>query len=409
MKILNENGTQISNDIEIVEQNLVKKYIQPGDKVLELGARYGAVSITTNKIIKNKEDHYVVEPDKSVWRALQNNMINNGCDFNIIKGIIGKNKYRLEGHGYSKHTVVDSRSQIEIFDLPNINFNSLIVDCEGYFEIFFDENKDLFTSGAGAPKGTAKLNKIIIEADRPEACDYRRVFRELEEMGWNQVEYIKEPTCPNMWHHVFIRKKPNILFCSLSDRPNFSQPIFDKLKEYCHIHNYKYVLEDKVLDTSRAPSWSKIILLKREMLNNKDIDYIVWIDDDILICDKNKKFEDFLNNDFSSLLICNDIAINPFNCGLMVFKNNQESIDMLDEVWEIGNRETKWKKEPNWEQECFKIYYGKDNSKIKIIPHRTMQSIHMTYKPGDFSIHFAGIHNINRRIQMRDQMLKNII
>ena len=54
-----------------------------------------------------------------------------------------------------------------------------------------------------------------------------------------------------------------LLFCSLSDRPVLSKPMFDKLQQYCDRHkNYKCVLEDKILDESRAPSWSKIRLLK---------------------------------------------------------------------------------------------------------------------------------------------------
>ena len=51
MKIINEKNRIVPNTTEIVEQELVKKYVKPDDRVLELGARYGAVSVTTNKII----------------------------------------------------------------------------------------------------------------------------------------------------------------------------------------------------------------------------------------------------------------------------------------------------------------------------------------------------------------------
>jgi len=403
MIIFNEKGNKISNNIEIVEQNLVKKYIQPGDKVLELGARYGAVSITTNKIIKNKEDHYVVEPDHLVWDVLESNMKYNECDFNIIKGIIGNKKYKLGSSNYSTYSIEDKTSDIESYQLPNINFNSLIVDCEGYFEIFFDENKDLFT----------KLNKIIIEADRPEACDYERVFKELEEMGWKQVEYIKEPTCPNMWHHVFIRDKPNILFCSLSDRAELSKPMFDKLKEYCNINNYKCVLEDKVLDSSRAPSWSKIKLLQREMQNNRDIDYIVWIDDDIIITNKNIKFEDLIKDyPFNNILISAEVY-GPFNCGVLVCKNNEQTYNYLTRIWCMGNNKelNKYKQMPNWEQEVFIRDYPDSRDIITVIPHRIIQSFHRAshrlWREGDFAAHITGM-SYEKRIEMRDEILKII-
>ena len=57
MKIIDEKNRVVPNTIEIVEQELVKKYVKPDDRVLELGARYGAVSVTTNKILNDKKKH----------------------------------------------------------------------------------------------------------------------------------------------------------------------------------------------------------------------------------------------------------------------------------------------------------------------------------------------------------------
>ena len=182
-----ENGRLINHiKTEDTEQRLSQKYTEPDDIVLELGARYGTISCLVNKIIKDKKSHYVVEPDKSVWEALENNMKNNDCNFNIIKGIIGKNKYRLEGQGYAKHAVVDStygESQIEMFDLPDIPFNTLIADCEGYLETFFNENKELFKN----------LKKIIMECDMPDKCDYDKLLNELiNNYGFKIEEHVIE-------------------------------------------------------------------------------------------------------------------------------------------------------------------------------------------------------------------------
>ena len=126
-----------------------------------------------------------------------------------------------------------------------------------------------------------------------------------------------------------------ILFCSLSDRPEFSQPIYDKLKEYCSYHNYKCVLEDKVLDDSRAPAWSKILLLQREMKNNEDYDYIIWIDDDILITDKNKKFEEFIEKYDCDIFVSADAhASYPMNTGIIVCKNNKETLKYHNHIFQ---------------------------------------------------------------------------
>ncbi len=192
MKLFDENNKPINLNIEIVEQNLVEKYIKPNDKVLELGARYGSVSIRTNKIVNDKSSHYVVEPDNAIWECLENNMKINDCNFNIIKGVIAKKKYSVCQKKYSTYTYEDANGKTESFDLPDVDFNVLIVDCEGFFETFYNENKPLFN----------KLETIIFEADEPERCNYEYLLNEFNKLGFKQLEKIKEPTCNNMWHYV---------------------------------------------------------------------------------------------------------------------------------------------------------------------------------------------------------------
>ena len=200
LKLLNEYNRPVNLNMEHIEQALVKHYIKENDKVLELGARYGAVSITTNKILKDKKSHYVVEPDKKVWKCLENNMKENKTNFNIIKGIIGKHKYKINGDGYATHTIKSDDGDIDCYPLPNIDFNVLIADCEGYLETFFDENKKLFES----------LELVIFETDRPEVCNYNKIIKELIEMGYHCLQQIPEPNMPNMFHFVFGKDKIRI-------------------------------------------------------------------------------------------------------------------------------------------------------------------------------------------------------
>ena len=71
MNCFDEHGQYIPYEsIEVQEQHDANYYIRPDDKVLEIGARYGGVSITINKILKNKRDHVAVEPDSTVWESL---------------------------------------------------------------------------------------------------------------------------------------------------------------------------------------------------------------------------------------------------------------------------------------------------------------------------------------------------
>ena len=211
-----------------------------------------------------------------------------------------------------------------------------------------------------------------------------------------------------------------ILFCSLSDRPILSKPIFEKLKEYCTYHNYKCVLEDKSLCEQRAPAWSKIILLQREMKNNPDYDYIVWIDDDILITDKFKKFEDFIDNyscgcrSACGIFISEDaLKSYPMNTGIIVCKNNKQSLKYLHYIWQLCEKYPQSKNGGLWEQDVMTIDYRENNNKyLKIIPYKTIQTFQRNsnkdWTLGDFSAHFTGM-NLNDRIKMRDEILNKII
>ena len=48
-------------------------------------------------------------------------------------------------------------------------------------------------------------------------------------------------------------------------------------------------------------------------------------------------------------------------------------------------------------------------NEIKIIPHRTIQTFYNRYKDGEFAIHFAGMKNQLKRIQLINNHLKKII
>lgn len=199
MNFIDMMGNTIDiNEVEKLEQDLVKKYIEPNDIVLELGARYGTVSCAINNKLSNKKNQVSVEPDDRVWDSLQRNKEYNNCDFNIIKGFISKKKLSLTNKdiyldGYGSTFVYDTNSKIpnytldEIKDKYNLKFNVLVADCEGFLEVFLDENPQLYD----------ELRLIIFEADYPEKCNYKKISEYLIKHGFkgelitHQNVYIK--------------------------------------------------------------------------------------------------------------------------------------------------------------------------------------------------------------------------
>ena len=189
MDIRDENNKTIDiNKFEKPEQDLAKKYINTNDIVLELGARYGSVSCIINSKLNCKTNQVVVEPDKRVWKALERNRIANNCEFHIVKGFISKKKLDLINlncyhNGYAATSIENENTQISSFTLEeimktyNLNFNVLVADCEGFLEVFFDENPDFYNN----------LRLIIFEADYANKCNYKKIEYNLIKKGFNNI------------------------------------------------------------------------------------------------------------------------------------------------------------------------------------------------------------------------------
>jgi FkbM family methyltransferase len=182
IKIKDEDGNFIDIiHVERNEQDQAKKYIHKNDIVLELGARYGSVSCVINSKLDNKYNQVVVEPDEKVWVALENNKKLNHSGFHIVKGFISKKKFNLKSNGYATTSVEDTKSEIPHFDLDdirkkyNLEFNVLIVDCEGCLETFLFENLNLLD----------RLRMVIFEADG--RCDYKKIKKTLAKKGFKKI------------------------------------------------------------------------------------------------------------------------------------------------------------------------------------------------------------------------------
>jgi FkbM family methyltransferase len=189
MIIVDLHGNLVNIEhIEKVEQDLANKYILEDDIVLELGARYGSVSCTINSKLKNKYNQVVVEPDERVWNALEKNKNSNNCEFNIVKGFISNKKLDLTnldcwlgGYGATfienNNTLIPSYSLNEIKQKYKLNFNVLVADCEGFLEVFFDENPDFYDN----------LRLLIFEEDYPDKCNYDKIKKKLIEKKFNKI------------------------------------------------------------------------------------------------------------------------------------------------------------------------------------------------------------------------------
>lgn len=198
MIIYNEKDEVIDySKVEAVEQSISEKYIQENDIVFELGARYGIVSCIINSKLNNKKNHVVVEPDDRVWNALEKNKQVNHCEFGIIKGFVSQYKLTLIDKdsygGFGTTAMFDSNSTIPNFTMNDIynkyalKFNVLFADCEGFLEIFLNENPSFYE--------TCRL--IVFEQDCPWKCNYELVKENLRKHNFKQ--------CMDDFHQVWVK------------------------------------------------------------------------------------------------------------------------------------------------------------------------------------------------------------
>jgi FkbM family methyltransferase len=214
-QIYDERGLKVNTDqFETREQYIAETFILEEDIVLELGARYGSVSVKANKNLKIPTNQVVVEPDETVWDALEYNKKINGCEFHIVKGTISKDKMALNNDGYGTTSHIDETSKIPNYSLNEIknkynitHFTVLIADCEGFLEYFIDENPEILH----------ECRLITYECDNSENCNYEKIKNKILE---NNFKCVVDGV-----HTVFIKNSYNFPTNSIG-RSSFSFSMF---------------------------------------------------------------------------------------------------------------------------------------------------------------------------------------
>lgn len=198
-----EKGNRINHlESERTEQDQASLYIPEDAKgVLELGARYGTVTYAISKRIGNRPILITVEPDSTVWPALEDNLKRYTIHANIVKGAISRKPLGIVHFQYSSFTADDPSVSVvkaaedfkqsltynmsistwtleEIQEKTNIPvIDVLVADCEGFLEQFMEENPTLYKT----------LRVIIFEKDFSERCNYNKIQWHLHRHGFREI------------------------------------------------------------------------------------------------------------------------------------------------------------------------------------------------------------------------------
>jgi FkbM family methyltransferase len=142
---------------EADERGLIKQFLLPDDRVVELGACLGVVACTTNKLLKNRAQHLVVEANPFLIPWLTKNRQSNKAGFIIehcAAGVPSEVTFNvnpsliMDGSIQQKNSVqirLPSRSLKELDDRYG-PFNTLIMDVEGAEGDVLQEAQDLLSN-----------------------------------------------------------------------------------------------------------------------------------------------------------------------------------------------------------------------------------------------------------------------
>ena len=147
---------------ELPEQKMVVRYLTGNEKVLEIGGNIGRNSLVIASILSNKTNLVTLECDINIANQLTENRDLNNLNFYIENSALSNRKLIQKGwdtipsdilpEGYSW---VNTITLIELKTKYNIEFDTLVLDCEGAFYYILMDMPEILNN----------INLIIMEND----------------------------------------------------------------------------------------------------------------------------------------------------------------------------------------------------------------------------------------------------
>jgi FkbM family methyltransferase len=176
---------------EIPEQKMAIQYLTGDEKVLEIGSNIGRNTLIIAFILKNSNNLVSLESNYDIYKQLEENKNLNNMNFNIENSALSTKKLIQKGWDTVQSDVLlDGYEHVNIVSFEflqnkyNINFDTLVLDCEGAFYYILQDFPELLDN----------IKLIIMENDYKEILhknyvdeqliknDFKRVF--VEQGGW---------------------------------------------------------------------------------------------------------------------------------------------------------------------------------------------------------------------------------
>ena len=167
---------------ERAEQLDAVHFLQPHHRILEVGGCYGVTSCVINHLLADPSKHLVIEPREKMIQVMHKNRESHKARFHTFHGAISRTPLKIVDASCFSCSEVESnvktKSVEELEAQYDIDFNALVIDCEGCILHLFRENSALLS----------KLEIILMEEDRGDICNYKEVYEILDTFNFLRVK-----------------------------------------------------------------------------------------------------------------------------------------------------------------------------------------------------------------------------
>jgi mannan polymerase II complex MNN10 subunit len=226
------------------------------------------------------------------------------------------------------------------------------------------------------------------------------------QMQWTIAVLLALSSCVSTFAGI---KGPRIALLSTSTgtmaKPFLAQTVVNKAM-YCNRHNYHFRLFHYIEETKAAP-WSNFLALK-SAIKSQEHDWIIWMDDDMVITNFGTRIESMLPREHSvDFVITRDCQ--GINLGSFLVRASNSSLEFLDKLYSGTQVDGFALTDPWWGSRSFLSLYESSKmlrEKTLIVSEKVLSAypaIHNCtsdsengWSHGDFAVHFPGSNDEDR-------------
>ena len=171
---------------EVPEQLMAQRFLTGKEKVLEIGGNIGRNSLVISTILEDESNLVVLESNSYIAEQLEENRDYNNFKFKIEKSALSKRKLIQRGWEtipsdtlLKEYSWVNTISIEELREKYKINFDTLVLDCEGAFYYILMDMPEILDN----------IKLIIMENDYDDKKKYEYVKNKIEKEGFTRIYF----------------------------------------------------------------------------------------------------------------------------------------------------------------------------------------------------------------------------